>query len=297
MLCVSLYLQELEEFSIECDEVLGLEAAEEDFPTLLKILSVLNKIKERETATDNMFEPLKATVDLLKTYNVEFNETVYKQFTELPERWLHMKKTAQKVREKIAPAQAYQVDLIRKRISLFDIRMKLYRDGFKKLPCFKVPCKNVYDICDQVNLELNIMETQLKNLSDSASLFELSPPDDTKLRLCRKEVKMLKQIWDFVYTVESCVNDWKKTSWKKIDVEAMDVECKNYGKQIRQLDKDMRNWAPYLHLEAILKNLMTSLRAITELQNPAIRERHWFELMQATKVCNWIRASIDRVSF
>ncbi|XP_061501815.1 dynein beta chain, ciliary isoform X1 [Anopheles gambiae] len=281
---VVISLQELEEFSIECDEVLGLEAAEEDFPTLLKILSVLNKIKERETATDNMFEPLKATVDLLKTYNVEFNETVYKQFTELPERWLHMKKTAQKVREKIAPAQAYQVDLIRKRISLFDIRMKLYRDGFKKLPCFKVPCKNVYDICDQVNLELNIMETQLKNLSDSASLFELSPPDDTKLRLCRKEVKMLKQIWDFVYTVESCVNDWKKTSWKKIDVEAMDVECKNYGKQIRQLDKDMRNWAPYLHLEAILKNLMTSLRAITELQNPAIRERHWFELMQATKL-------------
>ncbi|XP_058061407.1 LOW QUALITY PROTEIN: dynein beta chain, ciliary-like [Anopheles bellator] len=277
-------LKELEEFTLECDRVLGLEAAEEDFPTLLKILSILNKIKEREAATDNMFDPLKATVDLLKTYNVEFNETVYKQFTELPERWLHTKKTAQKVREKIAPAQAYQVDLIRKRISLFDIRMKLYRDGFKKLPCFKVPSKDVYEICDQVHLELNIMETQLKNLTDSASLFELSPPDDTKLRLCRKEVKMLKQIWDFVYSVESCVNDWKKTSWKKIDVEAMDVECKNYGKQIRQLDKDMRNWAPYVHLEGILKNLMTSLRAITELQNPAIRERHWFELMHATKL-------------
>ncbi|XP_055624152.1 dynein beta chain, ciliary-like isoform X4 [Toxorhynchites rutilus septentrionalis] len=277
-------LNELQEFANECDEIFILEAAEEDFPTLLKILSALNKLKERENMYDNMFEPLKATVDLLKGYNVEFDEIVYKQFAELPERWLHIKKTATKVREKIAPAQAYQVDLIRKRITLFDIRSKLYREGFKKLAFFKVPCENVYQMCNQVNLELNIMETQMKNLCDSAALFELNPPDDNKLRLCRKEIRMVKQIWDFVYAVESCVNDWKKTPWKKIDVEAMEMECKNYGKQIRQLDKDMRTWNPYVHVEAVLKNLLTSLRAITELQNPAIRERHWIELMQATKV-------------
>ncbi|XP_058455827.1 dynein beta chain, ciliary-like isoform X2 [Malaya genurostris] len=277
-------LQDLEDFANECDEIFVLEAAEDDFPTLLKILSVLNKLRERENTYDNMFEPLKATVDLLKGYNVEFDENVYKQFAELPERWLHIKKTASKVREKIAPAQSYQVDLIKKRITLFDIRSKLYREGFKKLPFFKVPCENVYQMCNQVNLELNIMETQMKNLCDSAALFELNPPDDLKLRQCRKEIRMVKQVWDFVYAVESCVNDWKKTPWKKIDVEAMEVECKNYGKQIRQLDKDMRSWNPYQHVEAVLKNLLTSLRAITELQNPAIRERHWIELMHATKV-------------
>lgn len=277
-------LAELEEFANECDEIFVLEAAEEDFPTLLKILSALNKLKERENMYDNMFEPLKATVDLLKGYNVEFDEIVYKQFAELPERWLHIKKTASKVREKIAPAQTYQVDLIKKRITLFDIRSKLYREGFKKLAFFKVPCKNVYQMCNQVNLELNIMETQMKNLCDSAALFELNPPDDNKLRQCRKEIRMVKQIWDFVYAVESCVDDWKKTPWKKIDVEAMELECKNYGKQIRQLDKEMRSWNPYMHVEAVLKNLLTSLRAITELQNPAIRERHWIELMHATKV-------------
>lgn len=29
---------------------------------------------------------------------------------------------------------------------------------------------------------------------------------------------------------------------------------------------------------------MTSLRAVTDLQNPAIKDRHWVELMMATKV-------------
>lgn len=46
----------------------------------------------------------------------------------------------------------------------------------------------------------------------------------------------------------------------------------------------MRDWEPFIFIEASLKNLMTSLRAVTELQNPAIRDRHWIELMQTTQV-------------
>lgn len=42
---------------------------------------------------------------------------------------------------------------------------------------------------------------------------------------------------------------------------------------------------PYMAVEATIKNLMTSLRAVTDLQNPAIKDRHWIELMMATKVC------------
>ena len=32
--------------------------------------------------------------------------------------------------------------------------------------------------------------------------------------------------------------------------------------------------------------MVTSLRAVGELQNPAIRDRHWLQLMQATQVNN-----------
>lgn len=56
------------------------------------------------------------------------------------------------------------------------------------------------------------------------------------------------------------------------------------SKDVRLLDKEMRAWDAYLGIENTVKNVMTSLRAITELQNPAIRERHWQQLMQATGV-------------
>ena len=46
----------------------------------------------------------------------------------------------------------------------------------------------------------------------------------------------------------------------------------------------MRSWDTYVSLEATVKNMLTSLRAVAELQNPAIRERHWRQLMNSTKV-------------
>lgn len=46
----------------------------------------------------------------------------------------------------------------------------------------------------------------------------------------------------------------------------------------------MRAWDSFGGLDSDVKNMLTSLRAVGELQNPAIRDRHWQQLMQATKV-------------
>lgn len=46
----------------------------------------------------------------------------------------------------------------------------------------------------------------------------------------------------------------------------------------------MRAWDTYSGVESVVKNMITSLRAVAELQNPAIRDRHWQQLMQATGV-------------
>ncbi|KAG7214621.1 hypothetical protein INR49_010513 [Caranx melampygus] len=53
---------------------------------------------------------------------------------------------------------------------------------------------------------------------------------------------------------------------------------------MKMLDKEVRVWDVYLGLESTVKNLLTSLRAVNELQNSAVRERHWQQLMNTTGV-------------
>lgn len=56
--------------------------------------------------------------------------------------------------------------------------------------------------------------------------------------------------------------------------------------EMKTLDKEVRAWDVYNGLESIVKNLLTSLRAVNELQNSAVRERHWQQLMHTTGVTN-----------
>lgn len=60
--------------------------------------------------------------------------------------------------------------------------------------------------------------------------------------------------------------------------------CLLVFKEMKMLDKEVRVWDVYIGLESTVKNLLTSLRAINELQNSAVRERHWQQLMNTTKV-------------
>ena len=141
------------------------------------------------------------------------------------------------------------------------------------------------------------MEEEMNALSESAGLFEVNFPDYKQLRACRKEVFMLKQLWDMIEVVLSSIEEWKDTLWSDINVENMEMECKRFVKEIRGLDKEMRAWDAFSGLDSTVKNMVTSLRAVGELQNPAIRDRHWQQLMQATKVsaAHFLAESIDSI--
>lgn len=57
-----------------------------------------------------------------------------------------------------------------------------------------------------------------------------------------------------------------------------------------ELDKEARAWDLYAHIEAQVRNMVSSLRAVSELQNPAIKDRHWQELMVKTRVRKYYNA-------
>lgn len=129
------------------------------------------------------------------------------------------------------------------------------------------------------------MEEELLKLQHQAQLFEVVLPEYRQLASCRRELRLLKAVWDWVFVIRSTISGWYDTPWRLISVDEMDLTLKQFSvKDLRRLDKEARAWPVFLGIEAEVRNMMTSLRAITELQNPAIRGRHWSQLMAATGV-------------
>lgn len=277
-------LNDLSEFIHFADEGLTKPVEEGDYDGLVNVMGNLGAVRERLAATDEMFEPLKQTIELLKTYNQEMPEEVHSQLEELPERWNNTKKIAITVKQQVAPLQASEVNNIRKKTASFDVKQHKFREAFHKIPPFFYNCENPYELLDKNHNEIYSMECEMNSLQASAALFEVNIPDFKQLKQCRKELRMLKQLWDYIVIFCSSINDWKTTLWSDINVEQMDIDCKRFAKDIRQLDKEMRAWDAYTGAESTVRNMLTSLRAVGELQNPAIRDRHWQQLMQATNV-------------
>ena len=277
-------LAELNTFIERADEGLMVSVQEGDYSALINVMQILQEVKERQATTDTMFEPLKEVIELLKKFGVVIPEESTVQLAELPERWANTKRLSVSAKQQVAPLQGMEVGKMKDRIEEYERNQKIFRSKFSLMRFYDYTCKSPYEHLTEAHKLIEDLNGRIKELQSQAGLFEVTIPKFPLIDKCRHENKLLKQLWDYIFLVRTSIDEWKTTLWTDIDVENMDMECKKFGKDIRGLDKEMRQWNAYNGLELTVKNMLTSLRAVGELQNPSIRDRHWEQLVQATRV-------------
>lgn len=189
-------LTDLGKFIRSADEGLQQTVQEGDYQALVNVMGFLLNVKERQITTDDMFGPLRDTIELLQFYDQDIPEEVHVYLQELPEQWANTKKISVTVKQQVAPLQAAEVTFIRRRIIDFDAKILHYREVFKKYEFFYFLCKEPYRLMDRINRDLEIFEFQMKKIHESGSLFEVSVSDFKILKQCRKDMKMLKVLFE-----------------------------------------------------------------------------------------------------
>ena len=72
-------LKELDEFIKVKDVHLAKEVSEGDFAHLVAMMGHLGDVREKTAQYDNLFEPVKQKIELLKTYGQEVPDEVYEK--------------------------------------------------------------------------------------------------------------------------------------------------------------------------------------------------------------------------
>uniref|UniRef100_A0A1A9VM43 AAA+ ATPase domain-containing protein n=1 Tax=Glossina austeni TaxID=7395 RepID=A0A1A9VM43_GLOAU len=277
-------LQKYDNFIERGFSLLQMHIKRDDLGTLLQILTIIRQIHEHEAETDNIFKPLKEAVALLKSYGVCFNAEFLRKIDHLPTQWNQLKTLATTKSEALRETKLYQQERIATLTMIFSCYVQSFAKRFHRMTFFKVPCPEVYSLCDRICQKLNYYFTTHRKISNCSSVLEVEPPDYDVLQKCKTQIKHIKQLWDYVNVIESSVNHWRTTSWLKLDIDDIENYCKQFTRDLRSLDKSIRDWAPYLYIVRLLKELNSSFRTVTELQNPALTERHWMELMTELKM-------------
>ena len=309
-------VSDLVKFVAATDVELDTEVSDTDRSTMLAVMGYLRDVRVREAETDAMFDPLRQTVSLLSKHQVATPEEILRQLEEAPLAWSNLKKKAIVTKEKQAKNQSREADKLKKEAKEFEIRVESFFATFRKeMPFEYLEDFNVaYDKIDKVHHgpnEIKLVETEnytgggdmgslaginedLKNLNNLQELFDLYKSDHREIAQCQKDSVQLKRVWDVIGMVQTIYSEWRKTRWDEINVEELQEENKKLQKEVKGCDKLVKNWPCFKGLEDAVKNMQTSLPLVEELHHPAMRERHWNQLMRA---CGMTFTMDDKFTF
>ncbi|RKO98183.1 hypothetical protein CXG81DRAFT_17063 [Caulochytrium protostelioides] len=279
-------LLELHQFVKANKSGLQVKIEEGDLQGLVKIMGLLHGVKQRTGSIDSSLDSMRKTINLLRQFGVEMPEESHRLLAELPEAWTEVKKLSVSIKDHVAPLQAKEVELLQQRCNRFETRNYSFREEFRRrAPLgYIIGPDAAYELMDAAQFAVTTMETEAAELRTSCELFELSTPSYRQLADCRRDLTLLKTVWDLVALVNGLFSQWRSTLWTAIDTEILDTRCRDLAKELRRMDKEVKGWDVYQGVDQAVKDMMTSLRAVGELRSSAIRERHWRQLMKATGV-------------
>lgn len=137
-------------FIKEKEKTLIKDVKKGDLTNLVFMMGQLGNVREKTNFYDNMFDPIKHKIELLKSYGQEVSDDVYERLQRLPEKWNNVKKLAMQAKQRVAPLQAEEVANIRKQITTFEVEQFNYREDFKKKAPFVYESDKPYEFLDKV---------------------------------------------------------------------------------------------------------------------------------------------------
>jgi dynein heavy chain len=271
-----------------------------DQESMLKVMSYLRDVRKRTDTSEAMFEPLKNTVLLLAKHGVSTPGDIVSSLDNIINTsWGNLKKKATLTKEKHSNEQSQQAEKVKRNAKEFEFRAEEFFSFFKKnMPYeYSEDWEMAYASIDKIHHfvsdnpaealpygSLVEISKDAVRLNEMQELFELYVMEYRQIDQCVKEAKLLKMVWDMIALVTNMFSEWRTTRWDQINVELLQEESKRMAKEIKTLPREVKNWPAYKGLEDAVKNMQTSLPLVEELHHPAMRDRHWKQLMRTTGV-------------
>eukprot|EP00731_Ephydatia_muelleri_P033713 Em0036g17a len=124
---------------------LSVTVPEGEYKALVEVMGHLLAVKERQEETDTMFEPLKQTIELLKSYGQPLPEDTNQPMIQLPEQWNNVKKlSAAVMKQNVAPLQANECNALRRKLATFYVKQHEFREKFRVTAPFQFDAKMPY---------------------------------------------------------------------------------------------------------------------------------------------------------
>ncbi|EQC33295.1 hypothetical protein SDRG_09276 [Saprolegnia diclina VS20] len=271
------------------------EVVDKNKEALMRVMTHIRDVRKQIDATNEMFDPLRQAVHLLKTHGVNIDDTkiadqtIQDYLEAAPLQWEGIVNKTFKKKEEIMPLQISECDSIKVALDEFYKDMRKFRNDFRANAPFTFAGQpeEAYKMVDDYAVRLAERIKQAKQFNELEELFELQVSKYQETTDTLYELQQLKKVWDMKDMVLHTFSEWKKALWVKIDTESMEAYTRNVTKQMKAESNEnqiIKQWQTYKDTEQMVKNMATILPLINDLHSEAMQDRHWKALSSLCKV-------------
>jgi len=209
-----------------------------------------------------------------------------------PKDWLYVDQVdhewaaLQEVLERKSKLIADQSDALRAKISAEDgvvsrrIAEITEKWNEEKPVAGSIPPAEAVATLDTFDSELSQLREQSDMVSKAKEALELpASPVNTLVNLF-EEVQDFKSVWASLSIVWDQINDLRDQPWNSIQPRKLRQQIETLIKTTKEMPSRMRQYAAFVHVQDVLRQLLKVNPLLTEMRSDAVRERHWVKIFK-----------------
>ena len=274
-------LRKIHDIFISNTELLNREVR--DLDQLAESVTLLQKMVEGRGSIEASFEPLHEKYRTLEKFEIQVTEeetalldtmqrqwTTFQQF--LAEKEIELDRTKESFREKLAR----MVDTFIKEVADGQVD---FSEGAPNE--FEIGVEQAFLGIEQGKAITEGFRKKEAELKPGMDIFGMPQPPLKELVAMEKELGNLTNIWTLVKEWYEAYNSWKDGKFKDLEIEAMEETAGRFSKRVTKLGRELKNIPVWRSIKEIVDSFKKTMPLIVDLRNPAMRPRHWKDLMAA----------------
>ena len=264
-----------------------------DTESLIVVLTHLLAIKKREKETDLCFDPLKTMLHMLVKQEVQVPVDLQRELHAVHENWIVLKQKALVIKDRHAGITAKEATLLKERGKQYEQQLAEFRAFFLQAMPFQYSenAEKSYATIDELHHGTSVEHLtvvgiirEMEDINRLQECFEIDIVDYTDVETCRRESILLKFVWDAIALVLGVYSRWQLIPWSELRVDDLQEQNERLLEHVKELDSNVHKWSCFEDLMKAVTDMKKTLPLLKALNHPAMRPRHWKQLMRATGV-------------
>lgn len=259
----------------------------DDIKCLISVFDSVGSVMENQDSMMLQLDQLEETLNLLTSQNMG-KESQVKQTKKLFDEWANLKKIAKDVKKEINPLVTQETGKNNNNITKLEEDLKAYFQEMKKRDFYKYDCgkEQAQEKLNGVFDEIAEFEKKIEDYGFVTRKFGNPNLIDNAIKQVesiKTEVKNMQTLWEHISFCQVTFENNQCTSWDNTNCDDMDDTTKKLQKTLKEMKVDKRCNA-YAGLFEEIKKWLNFIPLISELRDPAMRERHWDSIRAKVQV-------------